>query len=256
MIKKLVIFAGGRGTRFLEETHLIPKPMINIGSYPIILHIMKYYSSYGVDEFIICGGYKVDQIKSFFLNLRYFFNDIEIDYSSEEVKLLTNKIFNWKIKIIDTGLKTMTGGRLKKIKKYIKKNESFFLTYGDGLSNVNINLLEKFHSQHKKIGTITIVIPPGRYGAVQTKGNTVFRFQEKVKEKDGFINGGFFVFNDKIFDFIKNNKSIFEVDVLPRLSSLKQLEAYKHKGFWQSMDSLSDKIFLEKLWNNKPLWKR
>ena len=256
MIKKLVIFAGGRGTRFLEETHLIPKPMINIGSYPIILHIMKYYSFYGVNEFIICGGYKVDQIKSFFLNLKYFFNDIEIDYGTEEVRLLTNNLFNWKIKIIDTGLKTMTGGRLKKIKKYIKKDENFFLTYGDGLSNVNIKLLEKFHLKHDKIGTMTIVIPPGRYGAVQTKGNTVIRFQEKIKEMEGFINGGFFVFNHKIFDFIKNNQSIFEVDVLPKLSSLKQLQAYKHKGFWQSMDSLSDKIYLEKLWNNQPFWKR
>ena len=150
MINKLVILAGGRGTRFLEETHLIPKPMINIGNVPIILHIMKYYSSFGVNNFIICGGYKVDNIKQFFLNLKYFINDIEIDYINTEVKLLTNNNYSWKVKVIDTGLHTMTGGRLKKVEKYLKNDENFFLTYGDGLSNINLPKLSKLHISSKK----------------------------------------------------------------------------------------------------------
>ena len=191
MINKLVILAGGRGTRFLEETHLIPKPMINIGNVPIILHIMKYYSSFGVNNFIICGGYKVDNIKQFFLNLNYFINDIEIDYINTEVKLLTNNNYSWKVKVIDTGLHTMTGGRLKKVEKYLKNDENFFLTYGDGLSNINLSKLSKLHISSKKIATLTTVLPPGRYGAVETKNNTVTRFQEKPKDENKFINGGF-----------------------------------------------------------------
>ena len=184
MIKKLVILAGGRGTRFLEETHLTPKPMINIGNFPIILHIMKYYSSFGVKEFIVCGGYKVENIKQFFLNLNYFLNDVEIDYNNSEVKLLTKKEIEWNVKIIDTGINTMTGGRLKRVKKYLEKDENFFLTYGDGLSNVNLNKLSKFHQQSKNIGTLTIVVPPGRFGSVLTKGNKVTEFLEKPKDKN------------------------------------------------------------------------
>ena len=256
MIKKLVIFAGGRGTRFLEETNLTPKPMINIGPYPIILHIMKYYSFYGIKEFIICGGYKVEQIKNFFINLKFFLNDLEIDYEDSQINFLTKKKLDWKVKVIDTGLKTMTGGRLKKIKKYFKEDENFFLTYGDGLSNVNIDFLKKYHLKSKKIGTMTIVIPPGRFGAVETNKNIVTKFQEKQKDKSKFINGGFFVLNYKIFDYIKNSETVFEDDVLTKLSSIGQLQAYKHKGFWQSMDSLSDKLYLEELWKKKPLWKK
>lgn len=256
MIKKLVILAGGRGTRFLEETNLTPKPMINIGPYPIIFHIMKYYSFYGVKEFIICGGYKVEQIKNFFINIKYFINDIEIDFKNDQINLLTKNNFDWKIKIVDTGLNTMTGGRLKKIKKYFQEGENFFLTYGDGLSNININLLKKYHLKFNKIGTVTVVIPPGRYGAVNINKNIVKKFQEKQKDKAKYINGGFFVFNYKIFNHIKNNQTILEEDVLTKLSSMKELLAYKHHGFWQSMDSLADKLHLEKLWKKNPLWKK
>ena len=253
---KLVILAGGRGTRFLEETNLIPKPMINIGPYPIIFHIMKYYNHYGVKDFIICGGYKVEQIKNFFINLKVFLNDLDINYKTQKIKMLTNNNFDWNIKVIDTGLNSMTGGRLKKIKKYFDKDENFFLTYGDGLSNININSLKSYHLKSKKIGTMTVVIPPGRYGAVETKNNLVTKFQEKQKDKRKYINGGFFVFNYKIFDYLKNSQTILEEDVLTKLSSKKQLQAYKHHGFWQSMDSLRDKLYLEELWKKNPLWKK
>ena len=256
MINKLVILAGGRGTRFIEETHLTPKPMINIGGIPIILHIMKYYNYFGVKEFIICGGYKVENIKNFFLNLNNFINDIEIDYKTNEISFLTKNNLNWKVKIIDTGLHTMTGGRIKKIKKYLINDENFYLTYGDGLSNVNIRKLSKFHIDHKKIATLTMVIPPAKFGTVEVDKEIVTNFQEKPKGDNKLINGGFFVLNNKIFNFIKNDKSIFEEHVIKELIKLKELQAYKHTGFWQSMDSLKDKIDLEELWKKNPFWKK
>ena len=256
MINKLVILAGGRGTRFIEETHLTPKPMINIGGIPIILHIMKYYNYFGVKEFIICGGYKVDNIKKFFLNLNNFINDIEIDYKMNEISFLTKNNLDWKVKIIDTGLHTMTGGRIKKIKKYLINDENFYLTYGDGLSNVNIRKLSKFHIAHKKIATLTMVIPPAKFGTVEVDKDIVTNFQEKPKGDNKLINGGFFVLNNKIFNFIKNDKSIFEEHVIKELIKLKELQAYKHTGFWQSMDSLKDKIDLEELWKKNPFWKK
>ena len=256
MINKLVILAGGRGTRFIEETHLIPKPMINIGGIPIILHIMKYYNYFGVKEFIICGGYKVENIKNFFLNLNNFINDIEIDYKMNEISFLTKNNLDWKVKIIDTGLHTMTGGRIKKIKKYLINDENFYLTYGDGLSNVNIRKLSKFHIAHKKIATLTMVIPPAKFGTVEVDKEIVTNFQEKPKGDNKLINGGFFVLNNKIFNFIKNDKSIFEEHVVKELIKLKELQAYKHIGFWQSMDSLKDKIDLEELWKKNPFWKK
>lgn len=256
MINKLVILAGGRGTRFIEETHLTPKPMINIGGIPIILHIMKYYNYFGVKEFIICGGYKVDNIKKFFLNLNNFINDIEIDYKMNEISFLTKNNLDWKVKIIDTGLHTMTGGRIKKIKKYLINDENFYLTYGDGLSNVNIRKLSKFHIDHKKIATLTMVMPPAKFGTVEVDKDTVTNFQEKPKGYNKLINGGFFVLNNKIFNFIKNDKSIFEEHVIKELIKLKELQAYKHTGFWQSMDSLKDKIDLEELWKKNPFWKK
>jgi len=256
MINKLVILAGGRGTRFIEETYLIPKPMINIGGIPIILHIMKYYSYFGVKEFIICGGYKVESIKTFFLNLNSFVNDVEINFNNNEINYLTKKNFDWNVKIIDTGLHTMTGGRVKKIKKYINNDENFFLTYGDGLSNVNIRKLSEFHIAHKKIATLTTVVPPAKYGAIKADKNIVTKFQEKPKKNNQLINGGFFVLNKKIFKFIKNDKTIFEENVMKKLTKLKELQAYKHFGFWQSMDSLKDKIDLEELWLKNPFWKK
>ena len=218
---------------------------------------MKYYSYFGVKEFIICGGYKVENIKTFFLNLNNFINDIEINFNNNEINFLTKKNFDWNVKIVDTGLHTMTGGRIKKIKKYINNDENFYLTYGDGLSNVNIRKLSEFHIAHKKIATLTMVIPPARYGAVEANKNIVTKFQEKPKGDNQLINGGFFVLNKKIFKFIKNDKTIFEENVLKKLTKLKELQAYKHLGFWQPMDSLRDKIDLDKLCSeNKAFWKK
>tara|TARA_B100001123_G_scaffold352801_1_gene404488 strand:- start:619 stop:1272 length:654 start_codon:yes stop_codon:yes gene_type:complete len=217
---------------------------------------MKYYSFYGVKDFIICGGYKVEQIKNFFINLKIFLNDLEIDYKNQQINLLTNKNLDWNVKVIDTGLKSMTGGRLKKIKKYFNKDENFFLTYGDGLSNININSLKRYHLKSNKVGTMTIVIPPARYGAVETKKNLVTKFQEKQKDITKYINGGFFVFNYKIFNYLRNSNTILEEDVLTKLSSINQLQAFKHHGFWQSMDSLRDKLYLEEVWKKNPLWKK
>ncbi len=254
MINKLVILAGGRGTRFLEETNLIPKPMINIGPFPIILHIMKYYNYYGINEFIVCGGYKVDIIKNFFVNFNNFLSDIEIDTFSNEIKLLSKKKLNWNIKIIDTGSKTMTGGRLKRIKKYINENENFHFTYGDGLSNININNLIKSHNKSKKIATVTSVLLQSKYGVIKSNKNNVINFREKPSEKNNFINGGYFVLNYKIFDYIKNNQSIFEESVIQKLVKSNQLNTYKHLGFWKSMDSLKDKLDLEDIWKKNPPW--
>ncbi len=217
---------------------------------------MKYYSYFGVKEFIICGGYKVESIKTFFLNLNSFVNDVEINFNNNEINYLTKKNFDWNVKIIDTGLHTMTGGRVKKIKKYINNDENFFLTYGDGLSNVNIRKLSEFHIAHKKIATLTTVVPPAKYGAIKADKNIVTKFQEKPKKNNQLINGGFFVLNKKIFKFIKNDKTIFEENVMKKLTKLKELQAYKHFGFWQSMDSLKDKIDLEELWLKNPFWKK
>ena len=256
MIKKLVILAGGRGSRFIEETHLTPKPMITIGGIPIILHIMNYYSFFGVKEFIICGGYKIENIKNFFMNLNNFVNDLAINYAKNEIKFLTKNNFDWNVKIIDTGLHTMTGGRIKRVKKYLTDDENFFLTYGDGLSNVNIEKLSKFHIAQKKIATLTMVLPPAKYGVIEVNKNIVTKFQEKPRENNILINGGFFVLNKKIFKFIKNDKTIFEENVMKKLTKLKELNAYKHFGSWQSMDSLKDKLLLEELWTKNPFWKK
>ena len=218
---------------------------------------MKYYSYFGVKEFIICGGYKVENIKTFFLNLNNFINDIEINFNNNEINFLTKKNFDWNVKIVDTGLHTMTGGRIKKIKKYINNDENFYLTYGDGLSNVNIRKLSEFHIAHKKIATLTMVIPPAKYGAVEVNNkNIVTKFQEKPKGDNQLINGGFFVLNKKIFQFIKSDKTIFEELVMKKLIKLKELSAYKHYGFWQSMDSLKDKLLLEEFWIKNPFWKK
>lgn len=255
MIKKLVILAGGRGTRFLEETNLIPKPMIKIGPYPIIFHIMKYYNYYGVNQFIICGGYKVNTFKKFFLNLNNYLNDIEIDTSSNQINLLSNKSLSWNIKIIDTGINSMTGGRLKRIKKYINKNENFHFTYGDGLSNIDLKKLYKQHIKNNKIATVSSVLLPSKYGVIKSNNkDNVVNFQEKPSDQNNFINGGFFILNYDIFKHIQNDKSVFEENVIQKLIKLKQLNAYKHLGFWKSMDSLKDKLDLEDIWKKDPPW--
>ncbi len=221
---KCVILAGGKGTRISELSKNVPKPMIPILSKPIIFRIMQHYSKYGFKDFIIAAGYKKQIINNYFAKI---------------------KIKNWNVKVIDTGLNTMTGGRVKRLKKYIGE-ETFMLTYGDGLSNVNIKKLVKFHRKNKKIATLTAVRPPARFGAIKIKGNKINYFKEKSKLDEGWINGGFFVFEKEIFNFIKNDKSYLERDPLQTISKRNQLYAFKHTGFWQCMDTLRDKEILEK----------
>ena len=220
---KVVILAGGLGTRLSEYTKKIPKPMVKINSTPIIVHIMKHYSKYGFKQFYIAAGYKQKIIKEYF----------------------ENKKFGWKIKIVNTGQKTMTGGRLKRLKKYLK-NESFLLTYGDGLSNINIKKLVKFHKNNKAFVTLTAVRPPARFGAIKIKGKKVTYFKEKSRLNEGWINGGFFVMEPKIFDFIKSDETFLEKEPLSKLGIKNRLNAFKHNGFWQCMDTIRDKEILEK----------
>ena len=226
---KCVILAGGRGSRISELSKDIPKPMINVLGKPILIKIMQHYSKYGFNDFIIAAGYKKEVIKKYF-------------------KL--NKFKNWNIEVVDTGLNTMTGGRIKRLKKYIN-DKTFMLTYGDGLSDVNLKKLLKIHKKSKKIATLTAVRPPARFGAIKIFKNRVSYFKEKSKLDEGWINGGFFVLEPTIFKFIKGDKSFFEREPLQKISKLKQLYAFKHKGFWQCMDTLRDKEILEKALKSK-----
>ena len=222
---KVVILAGGFGTRLSEYTKVLPKPMVTINGKPILLHIMKQYAKYGYKDFYIALGYKGEIIKKYFEN---------------------KKISNWKINLIDTGLKTMTGGRLKRLKKYLK-GQTFLLTYGDGVSNVNIKKLVKFHKKNKKTVTLTAVRPPARFGAIKLQGNKVSYFKEKSKMDEGWINGGYFVMEPKIFDYLKNDKTFLEREPMEKVSKKKQLVAFRHYSFWQCVDTIRDKEILEKL---------
>ena len=257
---KIVILAGGLGTRISEETNLKPKPLIEIGEYPILWHIMKIYSHYGFDDFIICCGYKGYMIKNFFLNYVNFNSDLNINLKTDKYKKLNNIKEKWKIKLVDTGLNTMTGGRILRLKKFFKPNENFCMTYGDGLSNINIKELIKFHKNNNKLATVTAVKPTGRYGAIEIEKknnqNLIKNFIEKPSGDKNWINGGFFVLNQKIFKYLNNDQDIWEREPLKKLSKDKNLIAYKHKGFWKSMDTLNDKNYLTNLWNqsNAP-WK-
>jgi len=227
---KVVILAGGFGTRISEYTKFIPKPMIKIKGTPILIHIMKHYAKFGFNEFYIALGYKGNVIKDYFRN---------------------NK-FNWKINLINTGINTMTGGRLKKLKKYLKK-EDFFLTYGDGLSNINIIKLLKFHKKNKKLVTLTAVRPPARFGALKLKGNIVNYFKEKSRMDEGWINGGFFVISYKFLNFIKNDKTYLEREPLEKITKAKELAAYRYSGFWQCIDNMRDLISINKKLKEKKI---
>ena len=252
---QLVILAGGKGSRISEETISRPKPLIEIGNMPIIWHIMKYYSCFGINEFVICCGYKGYLLKEFFANYLLHSSDVTINTGNRKISVLKKPNENWKIKLIDTGEDSNTAGRILKIQKYV--NNDFLLTYGDGLSNVNIKDLINFHKKNKKIATLTGVQPTGRFGALKiSKNNLVENFVEKPIGDGGWINGGFFVFNKKIFKFIKNSKSILEADVLPLMAKKKQIGVFKHKKFWYAMDTLRDKNYLLNLWNSdKAPWK-
>jgi len=254
---KAVILAGGFGTRISEESYLKPKPMIEIGGKPILWHIMKEYSHYGVNEFIICAGYKQECIKDFFYNYYLHTSDVRFDFSSKNsMTILKEKTEPWIVNVIDTGLNTMTGGRIKRVKELIG-NETFMLTYGDGVSDVNISKLLEYHKANKKLVTITTVQPGGRFGTLQfSQGNTVSSFCEKKLEDGGWINAGYMVIEPEVIDYIAGDETTFEREPLEALAKKSEICAYKHSGFWQCMDTIKDKNSLEKLWNdNKADWK-
>lgn len=247
---KVVILAGGYGTRISEESQLKPKPMIEIDEKPILWHIMKYYSSYGFNEFVICCGYKGYAIKEYFADYFLHRSNITFDFSGGDNKMIVhnNKSLEpWKVTLVDTGLNTMTGGRIKRVEEYVDGND-FMLTYGDGVSDVDLNKLIKLHKNSNKTATITAVQPGGRFGVLKINSQSaVESFVEKSKEDGGWVNGGFMVLKRDVFDYLKGDETIFEREPLERLATEKQLNAYKHEGFWQCMDTLRDKQYLEKL---------
>jgi len=254
---KVVILAGGFGTRISEESHLRPKPMIEIGGRPILWHIMKYYSHYGYNEFVICLGYKGNIIKEFFMDYYLYDSDVTFDFSNNNKMIINNNVSEpWKVTLVDTGLNTATGGRIKRVQQYIG-SETFMLTYGDGVSDININNLVKFHKEHGKIVTISAIQPAGRFGVLDIgENNIINKFAEKSKEDVGWINGGFMILEPEIFKYLENDNTVFELEPLSKLAKQGQLVAYKHYGFWQCMDTQRDKQLLEKIWaSNKAPWK-
>lgn len=253
---KAVILAGGLGTRLSEETSTRPKPMVEIGGKPILWHILKHYSHYGVNEFIICCGYKGYIIKEYFANYFLHMSDITIDIGNNEMKVHQQNGEPWRVTLVDTGDNTMTGGRIKRIYNHIKDEELFCLTYGDGLSDVNIDELIKFHKKEKVKATLTATIPPARFGSLEIKENKVNSFREKPLKGGSMINAGFFVLCPSIVDYIANDSTIWESEPLEKLSTENNLAAFQHNKFWQPMDTLRDKIYLEELWNSKKApWK-
>ena len=251
---KAVILAGGFGTRISEESILKPKPMIGIGGMPILWHIMKYYSTFGINEFVICLGYKGYLIKEFFSNYYQYSSDITLNLQKNELVIGSSKTEPWTVHLVDTGENTMTGGRVKKIEKYI--DETFCLTYGDGLSNVDVTKLIQFHKEQKKTVTLTAVQPPGRFGSLHLKDELVTKFAEKPKGDGSWINGGYFVCEPSLFDHIDNDSTIFEQATLPNLAQQNEVVAFKHHDFWQPMDTLREKNYLEQLWaDGRAPWK-
>lgn len=250
---KVVILAGGFGTRISEETVRLPKPMIEIGGKPILWHIMNIYSSYGLHEFIIALGYKGEYIKQYFLNFYPLNNDMSIDLSTGEHTIHRNDCanhLNWEIHLVDTGLHTQTGGRLKRLKQWLADDDTFVLTYGDGVADINIHKLLAFHHSHGKIGTVTTVRAPARFGRIGFRGDQVIEFYEKSQSAEGWINGGFFVLNRSAIDYIDGDETIWEHSPVERLAADGQLMGYRHDSFWSCMDTLKEKNILEELWNS------
>ena len=251
---KVVILAGGYGTRISEESHLKPKPMIDIGDNPMLWHIMKIYAHYGFNEFIICLGYKSYVVKDYFANYFLHTSDVTFDFRDGDhfQEIHNNTSEHWKVTLVYTGRDTMTGGRVRRIASYIGNDEDFFMTYGDGVTDLNISKLYAYHKSHGKIATLTSVQPGGRFGAVNIDDqNTVRNFHEKPKGDEGWVNGGFFVFNRRVFDYIAGDHSILEDKPMINLANDGELKAYKYRGFWQPMDTLRDKTYLEELWKSK-----
>ncbi len=245
---KAVILAGGYGTRISEESHLRPKPMIEIGGRPILWHIMKLYAHHGIDEFIICLGYKGYMIKEYFANYVLHNSDITVDARNGEITYHQSQAEPWKVTLVDTGENAMTGGRLKRIRSFLDPDEPFCMTYGDGVSDVDIGALVAFHKKHKKRATLTAVIPPGRYGAIELEGDAISRFIEKPPGDKALINGGFFVLDPDVTDLVENDRTPWEGAPLDQLAASGELMAWRHRGFWHAMDTLRDRNHLEHLW--------
>lgn len=253
---KAVILAGGLGTRILEESHLRPKPMIEIGGKPILWHIMKIYSQHGVNEFIICLGYKGYVIKEYFANYFLHMSDVTFDMGQNRMEVHEQHAEPWRVTLVDTGPNTMTGGRLRRVKDYLTPGEPFCFTYGDGVSDIDITMEIAFHKKHGRLATVAAVQPPGRYGALLRDGNAVAGFQEKPLGDGGWINGGFFVLQPDVVDLIVDDATSWEQEPMQALSTQKQLMAYEHRGFWQPMDTLREKTMLEELWqSDQAPWK-
>ena len=251
-----VILAGGLGTRISEETHLKPKPMIEIGGKPILWHLMKIYSAHGVNNFIICCGYKGYIIKEYFANYFLHMSDVTFDMKYNQMKVHQQNAEPWTVTLVDTGEDTQTGGRLKRVAPYLKDEKAFCFTYGDGLANVDITTLIKFHEGHGRLATVTAVQPPGRYGALNREGDKVSGFIEKPKGDGGWINGGFFVLNPKVINFIEDDDTAWEQKPLASIASKGELMTFEHTKFWQPMDTLREKNLLEELWEaNAAPWK-
>lgn len=253
---KAVILAGGLGTRISEETHLKPKPMIEIGGKPILWHIMKMYSAHGVNEFVICCGYKGYIIKEYFANYFLHMSDVTFDMAKNVMEVHERHAEPWRVTLVDTGEDTMTGGRLKRVAEYVKDEKAFCFTYGDGVADVDISAAIAFHASHQKLATVTAVQPPGRYGALSLIGETVQGFTEKPRGDGGLINGGFFVLSPSCLERIAGDATSWELDPLTELATDGQLMAFEHRGFWQPMDTLREKNLLEDLWQSgKAPWK-
>lgn len=247
---KVVILAGGLGTRISEETHLKPKPMIEIGGKPILWHIMKIYSHYGVNDFVICCGYRGYVIKEYFANYFLHMSDVTFDMRNNSMQVLQQSAEPWQVTLVDTGEETLTGGRLRRVGPHVKDEEAFCFTYGDGVSNVNIAELIAFHKAQKVKATLTATLPPGRFGALDMRGDKVRTFEEKPKGDGGMINGGFFVLSPAVLDLLDGDDCVWERGPLETLAKSGELAAYQHHGFWQAMDTLRDKTHLEEMWQS------
>lgn len=253
---KAVILAGGLGTRLSEETSTRPKPMVEIGGKPILWHILKMYSNHGVNDFVICCGYKGYVIKEYFANYFLHTSDVTFDMRNNRMEVHHKRAEPWNVTLVDTGDESMTGGRLRRVAEYVRNEEAFCFTYGDGVSNIDIRASIEFHKKHGKAATLTATFPPGRFGALDIEGNQIKRFMEKPKGDGGMINGGFFVLSPSVLGYLENDATVWEQQPLQRLASEGQLMAFEHHGFWQPMDTLRDKTYLEELWaSGKAPWK-
>lgn len=254
---KAVILAGGLGTRISEESHLKPKPMIEVGGMPILWHILKIYSHHGINDFIICLGYKGYVIKEFFANYFLHTSDVTFDLSKNSMEVHEQHAEPWRITLIDTGENTQTGGRLKRVRNYLADDDAFCFTYGDGVSDIDIGQSIEFHRQHGRLATVTAATPPGRFGTLEITGSLVTKFHEKPLGSDGVINAGFFVLSPKVIDLIDGDQSLWEAGPLETLARQKELAVWQHRGFWQPMDTLRDKTLLEQLWlSGQAPWKK